>query len=215
MISTNPDNGNSVAKNSTVTVNVSTGAANVNLPNVQGTQGTAAQTQLQNAGFTNVSLVPDPQSTLPSGEVDHMSPAPGSYPPGQAITLYVSGGGVQVPNVTNQTVASGNSDPAARRFHGSGDEHSCPAGPDGSAWDGLQPEPDRKPGRAQGHFDPDLRAAAERHLDAHGDADGHVKHPVHRADHAHVDAVDWQRQRRRQRRGGSADSPPGPPVVSP
>ena len=103
VISTNPDNGNSVAKNSTVTVNVSTGAANVNLPNVQGTQGTAAQTQLQNAGFTNVSLVPDPQSTLPSGEVDHMSPAPGSYPTGQAITLYVSGGGVQVPNVTNQT----------------------------------------------------------------------------------------------------------------
>jgi serine/threonine-protein kinase len=103
VIGTNPDNGNSVAKNSTVTVNVSTGAANVNLPNVQGTQGTAAQTQLQNLGFTNVSLVPDPQSTLPSGEVDHMTPAPGSYAPGQAITLYVSGGGVQVPNVTNQT----------------------------------------------------------------------------------------------------------------
>jgi serine/threonine-protein kinase len=103
VISTNPDNGNSVAKNSTVTVNVSTGAANITLPNVQGTQGTAAQTQLQNLGFTNVSMVPDPQSTLPSGQVDHVTPAPGSYPPGQLITLYVSGGGVQVPNVINQT----------------------------------------------------------------------------------------------------------------
>ncbi len=38
MISTNPDNGNSVAKNSTVTVNVSTGAANIALPNLTGTQ---------------------------------------------------------------------------------------------------------------------------------------------------------------------------------
>ena len=38
VISTNPDNGNSVAKGSTVTVNVSTGAANIALPNLQGAQ---------------------------------------------------------------------------------------------------------------------------------------------------------------------------------
>ena len=72
---------------------------------MQGTQGTAAQTQLQKLGFTNVNLVSDPQSTEPSGEVDHQTPAAGSYPPGQQITLYVSGGGVAVPNVVNQTVA--------------------------------------------------------------------------------------------------------------
>ena len=34
-----------------------------------------------------------------------MTPAPGSYPPSQQITLYVSGGGIQVPNVVNQTAA--------------------------------------------------------------------------------------------------------------
>ena len=34
-----------------------------------------------------------------------MTPAPGTYPPDQQITLYVSGGGVQVPNVVNQTAA--------------------------------------------------------------------------------------------------------------
>jgi beta-lactam-binding protein with PASTA domain/tRNA A-37 threonylcarbamoyl transferase component Bud32 len=105
VISTNPDNGNSVAKNSQVTVNVSTGPSNINLPNTQGQQGTAEQTSLQNAGFTNVSLVPDQQSTLKSGEVDHQTPAPGSYPPNQPITLYVSGGGTAVPDVTNETVA--------------------------------------------------------------------------------------------------------------
>jgi eukaryotic-like serine/threonine-protein kinase len=108
VISTNPANGNSVAKNSTVTVNVSTGAASLALPSLTGTQGTAAQTQLQTLGFTNVSLVSDPQSTLPQGEVDHQSPAAGSYPPGQLITLYVSGGGISVPNVINQTATEAN-----------------------------------------------------------------------------------------------------------
>jgi len=39
VISTNPDNGNSVPKNSTVTVNVSTGVANIALPNLTGSQG--------------------------------------------------------------------------------------------------------------------------------------------------------------------------------
>ena len=34
-----------------------------------------------------------------------MTPAPGKYPPDQQITLYVSGGSVQVPNVVNQTAA--------------------------------------------------------------------------------------------------------------
>jgi beta-lactam-binding protein with PASTA domain len=47
--------------------------------------------------------VSDAQSTLPSGEVDHMTPSPGSYAPDTQITLYVSGGGVTVPNVVNQT----------------------------------------------------------------------------------------------------------------
>ena len=105
VISTNPDNGNSVPKNSTVTVNVSTGVANIALPNLTGTQASQAEQQLKNLGFTNVNPVPDQQSTAPSGQIDHMTPAPGTYPPGQQITLYVSGGGVQVPNVVNQTAA--------------------------------------------------------------------------------------------------------------
>jgi serine/threonine-protein kinase len=104
VISTNPDNGNSVAKHSTVTVNVSDGAATKALPNLAGTQVAQAQAQLKNLGFTNVTQVADAQSTAPSGQVDHMTPAPGNYPVGQQITLFVSGGGVQVPNVVNQTV---------------------------------------------------------------------------------------------------------------
>ncbi len=103
VISTNPDNGNSAPKGSTVTVNVSTGVESITLPNLQGAQATAAEQQLKNLGFTNVNPVPDAQSTQPAGTVDHMTPAPGKYPPDQQITLYVSGGGVKVPNVVNQT----------------------------------------------------------------------------------------------------------------
>jgi eukaryotic-like serine/threonine-protein kinase len=105
VISTNPDNGNSVAKNSTVTVNVSTGAANIALPNLAGSQVAAAQQQLRGLGFTNVSQVSDAQSTAPSGQVDHMTPAPGNYPSNQQITLFVSGGGQPVPSVENYTAA--------------------------------------------------------------------------------------------------------------
>jgi serine/threonine-protein kinase len=105
VISTNPDNGNSVAKNSRVTVNVSTGAANIALPNLTGSQASTAEAQLKSRGFTNVNPVAYAQSTAPSGQVDHMTPAPGNYPPNQQITLYVSGGGVAVPNVVNQTAA--------------------------------------------------------------------------------------------------------------
>jgi serine/threonine-protein kinase len=105
VISTNPDNGNSVAKNSTVTVNVSTGAGTIALPNLTGTSAAQAEQQLKNLGFTNVNPVADAQSTAASGTVDHMTPAPGNYPSGQQITLYVSGGGIAVPNVVNQTVA--------------------------------------------------------------------------------------------------------------
>jgi serine/threonine-protein kinase len=105
VISTNPDNGNSAPKGSTVTVNVSTGVSSLTLPNLQGAQATAAEAQLKSLGFTNVNPVPDAQSTQPAGTVDHMTPAPGKYPPDQQITLYVSGGSVQVPNVVNQTAA--------------------------------------------------------------------------------------------------------------
>ena len=105
MISTNPDNGNSVAKNSTVTVNVSSGVGKIALPNLTGSQASQAEQQLKNLGFTNVVPVSDAQSTAPSGQVDHMTPGAGSYPPNQQITLYVSGGAIQVPNVVNQTAA--------------------------------------------------------------------------------------------------------------
>jgi beta-lactam-binding protein with PASTA domain/tRNA A-37 threonylcarbamoyl transferase component Bud32 len=107
VISTNPDSGSSIAKGGTVVVNVSTGAANIKLQDVQGLQSTAAVQKLTALGFNSINQVTDPQSTSPSGEVDHMSPNPGStYPPTTPITLYISGGGIQVPPVTGLPLAS-------------------------------------------------------------------------------------------------------------
>jgi beta-lactam-binding protein with PASTA domain len=101
VISTNPSPGSSISKGGTVTLYVSKGAASILLPNVQNEQYNTAAQQLRALGFTNVDPVPDNQSTLPAGEVDHMSPTAGQkYAPSEQITLYYSGGGIQVPNLT-------------------------------------------------------------------------------------------------------------------
>jgi eukaryotic-like serine/threonine-protein kinase len=104
VINTDPSTGSSIAKGGTVTVNVSLGAGTIVLPsNLSGQPATAVQSQLTQLGFTNVQETSDATSTLQSGDVDHVTPSPGKYAPGTPITLYVSGGGVTVPNVSNGT----------------------------------------------------------------------------------------------------------------
>ena len=104
VITTSPAQGNSVNKGSTVTVYVSSGAANVQVPNVNGLQQAAAHQKLASVGLNNVSLQSDPQSTVPQGQVDHTSPAGGtSVDPNTQITIYVSGGGVQVQSLIGDT----------------------------------------------------------------------------------------------------------------
>jgi serine/threonine-protein kinase len=103
VIKTDPAGGDSIAKGGTVKVYVSKGQGSIKIPDVTKLSQQDAQAKLTTAGFTNVVPVPDPQSTLPQGEVDHTNPVPGtSIPPGQQITLYVSGGGVKVPDVSSQ-----------------------------------------------------------------------------------------------------------------
>jgi beta-lactam-binding protein with PASTA domain len=104
VIRTSPPNGNSISKGGTVTVYVSSGAAKIQVPNVTGLQQAAAQQKLASVGLNNVTTQPDAQSTLPQGQVDHMNPAGGTYvDPNTQITLFVSGGGVQVPSVIGDT----------------------------------------------------------------------------------------------------------------
>jgi eukaryotic-like serine/threonine-protein kinase len=104
VIDTNPANGNSIAKGGTVTVYVSSGAQKIQVPNVTGMQSAAAQQKLASVGLNNVNTQPDAQSTLPQGEVDHMSPQQGTLvDPNQQITLFISGGGAPVQSVIGDT----------------------------------------------------------------------------------------------------------------
>jgi beta-lactam-binding protein with PASTA domain/tRNA A-37 threonylcarbamoyl transferase component Bud32 len=146
VINTDPSTGSSIAKGGTVTVNVSEGVGTITLPNVQNEQYGAAEQQLRSLGFTNINPVADNQSTLASGEVDRMSPASGQkYAPSQQITLYYSGGGIQVPQVTGLSLNSALQELKAEGFTAqpSIDESNGPVGQDipvGTVWNQFPAE---------------------------------------------------------------------------
>ena len=105
VIRSNPAEGNVVAANTVVTLYVSTGAAPVTVPNVEGKQENAAQSVLQTSGF-QVIVRTDPTSTEPSGTVVNQSPVGGtSIAPGSKVTIFVSGS-ASVPNVVGLPMAS-------------------------------------------------------------------------------------------------------------
>jgi eukaryotic-like serine/threonine-protein kinase len=105
VISSNPPQGNNEPANTLVTLYVSTGPGNVTVPNVQGKQEIAAETTLQNAGFT-VGVQQDTTSTEPAGTVVSQSPAGNTQvAPGSKVTIYVSFS-ASVPNVVGLPQAS-------------------------------------------------------------------------------------------------------------
>ncbi len=98
VIRANPPEGNNVAAKTVVTLYISTGAAPVAVPDVEGKQENAAQATLQSDGF-QVKIQTDATSTEPSGTVVDQSPLGGTnVAPGSTVTIFVSGG-VTVPNV--------------------------------------------------------------------------------------------------------------------
>jgi len=134
VIDTNPPQGNNVAANTVVTLFVSKGAAPVTVPNVEGKQETAAQTMLENDGFT-VSVQTDPTSTLPSGTVANQSPTGGtSVAPGSKVTIFVSGA-TPVPNVVNLSQQSAQASLQSAGFKVSVQTVAGPAGTTpGNVW---------------------------------------------------------------------------------
>jgi serine/threonine-protein kinase len=105
VISSNPPQGNNEPANTLVTLYVSSGPGNVTVPNVQGKQEIAAETTLQNAGFTVV-VQQDAASTEPAGTVVSQTPVGNSQvAPGSKVTIYVSGA-TSVPNVVGLSLAS-------------------------------------------------------------------------------------------------------------
>jgi eukaryotic-like serine/threonine-protein kinase len=102
VISSNPQEGNNVAANTTVTLFVSKGQAPVAVPNVVGQQQDQAASTLQSKGF-KVDTKTDGTSSAPAGQVISQNPSGGTAAPGATITITVSGGAVSVPSVVGDS----------------------------------------------------------------------------------------------------------------
>jgi serine/threonine-protein kinase len=129
VIKSSPAEGNNVAADTVVTLYVSSGAAPVAVPNVQGQQENEAASTLQNDGFTVV-VKQDTTSTQTAGTVVGQDPAPNTQvPPGSKVTILVSGA-ASVPNVVGLSVASAE---ASLQSSGFKVTVETVAGPDGTA----------------------------------------------------------------------------------
>jgi serine/threonine-protein kinase len=127
VIRSSPSQGSSVAQNSTVTLIVSSGAANISVPGVVGQQETTAVQTLENDGL-QVKTVTDPTSTAPQGQVTNQNPVKGvSVPPGSTVTITVSGGEVTVPGVINKTQQQAESDLQNAGFQPQVQNQACSA----------------------------------------------------------------------------------------
>jgi len=106
VISTNPGSGQPVADGGTVTLDISTGPAQLSVPNVSGLAQSAATNQLKSAGFA-VAVAPATQNsgTVAQGDVVSYSPS-GTQTQGTTITLTISAGAgqVTVPKVTGESI---------------------------------------------------------------------------------------------------------------
>jgi eukaryotic-like serine/threonine-protein kinase len=105
VISTSPPNGTTVPKGSTVKLFVSTGPAQVPVPNVKGESEQTATNNLQAKGFT-VSVQQAPDSTADAGTVARQDPVGNTLAAkGSQVTIFISGGGKPVPGVVGQSQA--------------------------------------------------------------------------------------------------------------
>ena len=93
VISTNPSSGTMVPPGSPVNLEVSSGPAQVVVPNISGLTQVAAEAMLKSAGLTVGSLSTERSSTVPAGGVASTNPAAGTpVSQGTAIDLEVSTG---------------------------------------------------------------------------------------------------------------------------
>jgi serine/threonine-protein kinase len=108
VIDQSPSGNSQAAQGSKVTLTVSSGPAQITVPDVVGEDQATAANRLGSAGLTLGSVANQPSATVPSGNVISTSPAPGSkVNPGSTVNLVVSSGQpqpqTQVPNVVGQT----------------------------------------------------------------------------------------------------------------
>jgi len=108
VISENPSANTSVAKGSTVTLTISLGAAQVQIPNEAGSDPATAGANLAALNL-KVTSMPEPSNTEPVGTVAGTDPPAGSeVATGSSVIIYVSSGpqGVPVPDEVGQSEAA-------------------------------------------------------------------------------------------------------------
>ena len=99
-----PAAGATVEEGSDVDLTISGGPDTVQVPGVEGLTEAQARSNLEAAGFSNVSVRPVDSLDVDEGRVVSVTPAEGSQASRtQAITLSVSTGTVEMPDVVNQT----------------------------------------------------------------------------------------------------------------
>jgi serine/threonine-protein kinase len=111
VMDTNPAAAQSPLKGTAVTLFVSSGPANVNVPDVTGESEEQAKSTLQASGFT-VITTPQTTSTTPAGHVISQSPRGNTQvPPGSKVDLVIAKAPltVSVPDVKGQTAAAATS----------------------------------------------------------------------------------------------------------
>jgi serine/threonine-protein kinase len=107
VIKASPAEGTLVPPNTKVTLYVSTGPAQKQVPSVVGKSEQDAEQALSQAGFNTGKITTDSSSTEPAGTVLRQDPAGGSQAkPGTSVNLTVSGGAVKVPSVVGQSVTA-------------------------------------------------------------------------------------------------------------
>jgi serine/threonine-protein kinase len=112
VVSQDPAANTEVAKNSQVTIQVSTGNGALAVPDVAGRSEADARSTLAGMGFTNVQKQEQASDSVPAGNVISTDPAAGSQVnPTEPVVLVVSTGAskVAVPNVQNLSEANARS----------------------------------------------------------------------------------------------------------
>lgn len=105
VISTDPDAGTSVAKGSGITVIVSSGAAQVQLPSLTGLDLATAKAKLSDLGLTVGSVTTEDSADYAADVVISTQPeANSSVDAGSTVDLVISSGQVTVPNVVGTSV---------------------------------------------------------------------------------------------------------------
>jgi serine/threonine-protein kinase len=107
VISTNPAGNTSAAKDDEVTINVSSGPEQREIPDVKGFIPSEAERKLKDAGFSNVKQVPGTSTPEDKGKVTATIPAANSTSAiTNPITVVVGSGPntKQIPDVTGQTI---------------------------------------------------------------------------------------------------------------